>query len=217
MSYAADLDLAVACAAGDARAIDRLETLIENQADMIARVDRSRDFVTEIQQRVRLRLLMGANDGRPRIADYAGRGPLAAFVRVAAVRLALMEKRSSNRNRVTIDSGATSRTASEPPVEVSDADLRELEVALRRALASLDPRERTAMRMSYFDQLNINEIASAFGVHRATAARWLTRSLAHLRDVTLAELQRRLGLSRSEAATLVADLIRHVSLDAWER
>ena len=103
MQHADDLDLASACVTGDRDALEKLEVLIERQAEAIARVDRSHDFIREIQQRVRMRLLVGANDGRPRIVDYAGRGPLAAFVRVAALRLALMEKRITNRAKLAHD------------------------------------------------------------------------------------------------------------------
>jgi RNA polymerase sigma-70 factor (ECF subfamily) len=206
MQYAADLDLAVACAAGDRDALSKFEVLIERQAHVIARVDRSHDFVKEIQQRLRLRLLIGANDGRPRIRDYAGRGSLAAFVRVAATRLALMEKRTANRAKLASCSVANDALG-EPRVEVSDRDRSELEEALRRALASLDSRERAALRMLYFEQRSINDIAAAFGIHRATASRWISHALEHIRGETLLQLREQLGLCAREVAGLVAIVI----------
>jgi RNA polymerase sigma-70 factor, ECF subfamily len=216
MQHAADLDLAVACVAGDRAALKKFEVLIERQADAIARVDRSHDFVTEIQQRVRMRLLVGANDGRPRIVDYAGRGPLAAFVRVAALRLALMEKRTSNRAKL-VRGVANDLADRDTHGEASDRELRELEEGLRRAIYSLDRRERTALQMSYFDHRSINEIADAFGVHRATASRWVARALAHVREQTLVHLGEQLGLTESEARNLVGHLISRISIAAPER
>jgi RNA polymerase sigma-70 factor, ECF subfamily len=178
----------------------------------IARIDRARDFVTEIQQRVRERLLVGAADGRPRILDYAGRGSLAAFVRIAALRLALMEKRCQGRQKLE----------SEVPDAIAIGDVRlevirnghreEFQQALRQALAVLERNERVALRMSYIDHLSIDQIAKVFNIHRATAARWVTRALSQVRVHTLQHMKQKLGLSDSQADSLIGDLMSQAAL-----
>src|SRR5262249_26465617 len=59
------------------------------------RLDRDPAFLDEVRQALRVRLLVAPEGGRPRIADYAGRGPLRAWVGVAALRVALNLKRAA--------------------------------------------------------------------------------------------------------------------------
>ena len=56
--------------------------------------------------------------------------------------------------------------------------------ALREANAELDSETRTLLRQQIVDQLSIDEIGAAFGVHRATAARWLLRARGALVTAT---------------------------------
>ena len=61
--------------------------------------------------------------------------------------------------------------------------------------------------MSYFDHRSINEIADVFAVHRATASRWVARALVHVREQTLLHIEQQLGITASEAANLVGELM----------
>jgi RNA polymerase sigma-70 factor (ECF subfamily) len=47
------------------------------------------------------------------------------------------------------------------------------QTALGDTFAALSPRERNLLRLHVLDGLGIDEIAAPYGVHRATAARWL--------------------------------------------
>jgi RNA polymerase sigma-70 factor (ECF subfamily) len=81
--FAADAELAAACARGDATAMRRLDD--EHLAaipTMIRRIDRSEAFASEVRQRVRVRLLLGEDGAPPRIARYTGEVPLGAWIRV---------------------------------------------------------------------------------------------------------------------------------------
>ncbi|MFY0535968.1 hypothetical protein [Nannocystis pusilla] len=49
----------------------------------------------------------------------------------------------------------------------------ELRAALRAAVAALDSRERTLLRLSLRDRLTVDQLGALFHVHRSTAARWL--------------------------------------------
>src|ERR1044071_7693844 len=86
---AADLYLACACAMGDAHAVAAFEEHCLRGFDRaLARLRVTPDAVAEVKQRIRCRLLV-ADRGRARIADFAGRGSLRAWVRVMGVREAL--------------------------------------------------------------------------------------------------------------------------------
>src|SRR5262249_54950430 len=81
LDHAADLLLATACAAGDPAAHAALEE--HYLADVPAALGRfrpSRDFVREVLQALRTKLLVSTT-GAPKIAEYSGRGPLAAWIR----------------------------------------------------------------------------------------------------------------------------------------
>src|SRR5262249_26812555 len=89
--HANDLYVACACADGNAAAVAIFEReYLARVVASAARVNRSPDFVDEVRQRLRERLLVGA---APRIADYNGSGPLAGWVRVAVIRTALNLRR----------------------------------------------------------------------------------------------------------------------------
>ena len=84
-AHAGDVALALDLAAGDPRALARFEReLVPDIRGAIARLDARGDLVDEALQQVREKLLVGA--GTPRIVEYRGKGALAAWVQVIAVR-----------------------------------------------------------------------------------------------------------------------------------
>jgi len=187
-NYLSDLYLACAVILGVPGAAARLEAICVTQIPRaLVRIDRSPIFIMEIQRRVRDKLIFGVPDGRARISEYAARGSLAAFVRICALREALMDKRTLTRARSEYH--------------------EEFQSALRVALAALDRNERAALRLSYLDNLGAEQIGRLFNVHRATAARWIARGQVRVRENTRLVLQRRLQLTDGEAESLVRDLL----------
>src|SRR5262249_22461852 len=129
-----DLYLACACTEGDPAALAEFDRMFLGCVrDAVARIDRSHDFVTEVQQILRERLLVGPN---AKIRDYRGGGALASWVRTAAVRTALNLRRRTNRE--------TKQEPSFEPFEVLDPEIAllrqrympEIDAALRRAIAA---------------------------------------------------------------------------------
>lgn len=200
--HADDVALAAACLRGDGAALRRFDDEVLALAiDGARSIDRSPAFLDEVRQRVRAHLLVG--DGRPRLADYAGRGPLRAWTAVAAVRTALMLRRAQGRRREVSDddwAGALSLVATGNP----ELDLLKQQhatafaTALRDAAAALEPRLRAALAMHFTEGLSIDEIGAVYAVHRATAARWVTRAREALVTTTRQLLTDRLGLTPSE-------------------
>ncbi len=185
--HAADLYLACACSTGNAAAIAIFDREVMPVARIAAgRIDRSPDFADEIAQRIRERILVGEP---PRITEYAGEGPLRAWVRIAAMRLA-MNLRRDRRREVSVDDHALF----ELPASVSDARYqRACSDALRAAFAQLTPRERNLLRMHHLHGLTVDELAPTFGVHRATVARWIASARERVLEQTRATLLRELG------------------------
>jgi len=152
-------------------------------------------------QTVMTRLIVGGADGAPILDRYTGRGRLGAWIRVVASRDALKALRGDGRE-VPIDAARLDR------VGAPDADL-EMDYmkavyrtafadAFYAALDGLAPRDRLMLRYSVLDGLSIDRIAAAYGVHRATAARWVARARQQLVASTRARLIRAEGLTDSE-------------------
>lgn len=92
--HAADFYLACACAHGIPAAHAVLDAQFLPKVDeAVARVGGSGGDAVEVRQRLRERLLTPEEGKAPRIAEYQGTGPLAAWLSAAAVRTALFRSR----------------------------------------------------------------------------------------------------------------------------
>ena len=88
--HVGDLYLACACADGLPAAHTAFEAHILPEVDQaVARMKLSPTALDEVRQRVRQRMLVAGPDTPPKLAAYPGTGPLAAWVRAAALWLAL--------------------------------------------------------------------------------------------------------------------------------
>jgi RNA polymerase sigma-70 factor (ECF subfamily) len=181
-----------------------LEAVFAQVPDFVARINSSPVFADEVRQALRQRLLIG--EGRaPRIAEYTGRGPLGAWVRVAAVRVAL-NLRTANKERPSRDGEVARRAVGEaldPEMQViKEHSRKEFEQALKEALATLAVDERNVLRLHLLDRLSIDKIAALHRVHRATAARWLQGARESILEGTKARLRERLKLTSNEFESL---------------
>jgi RNA polymerase sigma-70 factor (ECF subfamily) len=201
---AADLYLACACARGDEVAIEAFSTrYLRSLAPALRRFDPSNAFADEVSQAIREKLLVRRGDSLPRIAEFRGRGTLAAWVRIAATRTALRMRR---RERPALDEVGDVAIAPDLPADVEYLRRRyrpEFEAALRAALAALSDRSRTLLRLHHVDGLSIDKIGAHYGVHRATAARWVAAARGELLEGTRRRASERLGVGRTELVSLM--------------
>ena len=202
--HVADLYLACACVHGDAAAWRELDRAYLSQiASYIARVDSSRAFADEVRQVLAERLLPAASDP-PRLARYSGRGPLGAWMRVAAVRVARDLKRAV-RPADPLDETTT-------PVDPGDVEVAflkrqfagEFESAFQAVLRSLAVDERNILRLHYLDGLSIEEVGRTYGVSRATAARSLASARATIIERVRAALAARIAPSVAGPGSVLA-------------
>jgi RNA polymerase sigma-70 factor (ECF subfamily) len=201
---AADLFLACACIDGDRRALEAFDAgYLALVPQFVARLEASAAGIDELRQRLREKLFVGVAGGPPKIAEYTGRGRLQSWLRVVAIRSALNEKASHKPESPASDLDERLATA-DPELDYLRQRYRgEFRDAFAAAFAKLEPRDRTMLRLHLVDGLGIDRLAPMYGVHRATAARWLASVRESLFVGTRDALRARLGVSATEFASLV--------------
>jgi RNA polymerase sigma-70 factor (ECF subfamily) len=75
--------------------------------------------------------------------------------------------------------------------------------AFAAALASLDAREKNLLRQHVVDGLTVDEIGPLYGVHRATAARWVQRAKGRLLEETRKQFMARARISARECESVL--------------
>ncbi|MCP4448971.1 MAG: sigma-70 family RNA polymerase sigma factor [Myxococcales bacterium] len=197
---AAELYLACACAEGESVAIRQLVDSIINNVNL-ARVSSSQSFSAEVRQRVAEKLLVASPNKGPCILKYVGRGSLASWVQVTAIRTAIELRRQHHRERqlTTADVAQLGATDQVEIEYLKGQHQKEFRRALEDAFATLSDRQRSLLRMNVVDQLNIAEIGKLYQVHRATVARWLATARESLFTETRKHLEIHLGKTLSPA------------------
>jgi RNA polymerase sigma-70 factor, ECF subfamily len=196
-----ELLLVRACLESDKAALKRLvDEHLSRTGEWVQRIDRRADFIEDVRQEAFHRLVADGAQ-RAQLWGFSGRGALGAFVRVFVTRLALRMRRT----------GEAREFRQEPPDLGVDPELallrsryaREFGEAFKATLARLPVDDRNILRMHYIDGLTLEQVAVAYAVSRATAARALARARAHVVSETEARLAERLG-KNVNAASLFA-------------
>jgi RNA polymerase sigma-70 factor len=159
---------------------------------------------------------------KSKLAYYSGRGSLAGWLRAIISQMAvdrfrkrsrmvqieearefenLAEESSNNSNNKHIVSHA------EDPEEIYSEQRTADDVAeaLRAAVASLEAEDRLILKMYYFDDLKLKDIAAVFGYHEATASRKLVRVQNEIRKSVEKALKTRHGWSESEVKSHLSE------------
>lgn len=172
--FAAELYLCCGCARGDVEATRVLEAdALPHVVKAISRIDPEAEFVEEALQILRDKLLVGP---RAKVADYAARGPLIAWLSVAAARVALDLIRSRNARKLQHADlpDRLAQTDTSPLNDIVKSRYADsFQRALKEAISALPPRERNLLRLQLVGRCSIDQLGRMYLVHRATAARWL--------------------------------------------
>ncbi len=177
-----DLYLCFACLEGAPAAVEHFLASVLRPAARRAPAEARDDLVGRLSER----LLVGA---KPRLASYAGRSALSAWVAMVVKREVVDAKRTSERRGQDghgDDTGQWSRLLSGgvPGLESDVAGRqagRALDQALRAALSELPASERALLQRHYLRGEPHHRLAEEHGVPRSTMALRLTR----LRDALL--------------------------------
>jgi RNA polymerase sigma-70 factor, ECF subfamily len=200
-----DLYLAFACASNDALALRAFAEQFDGELGAaydrfnIPQANRG-----DARQQLWEKLFVGAP--KPRILEYSGRGALRYWFRVTVLRALVDDVRAERRSREVVDDDALLGAASaspDPEIEhLKRLYRREFATAFEEAVRALGAEERNALRSYYTQKLTIDEMAAAFGIHRATAARRVATARERLLTETRRRLADRLSLSSRELQSI---------------
>lgn len=198
-----DLYLACGCAAGSPAALSAFERHCGPAIrHALATMGASPDQRDELEQMIRERLLVAPGGGEtPRIASYAARGSLRAWVRVVAAREAARMLPRSRREACVENEQLANLLAGDDDPELGYLKrlyLDEFKRAFQAAIDALPPRDRLILQQYVLDGLTIDQLAALHKTHRATAARWVQIARDRVLENTSRELIERLRLTRSE-------------------
>lgn len=213
---APELYIAFACASGSARAIAEFEQrFLQPAIGYVARINASAPFLDEVCQQIRTKILVPSGPQPARISDYAGRGSLAAWVRVVALRIA-RDVRKERGRFVTLHTGqegarSGSRKRSARAVDrasAADPELLLLERtysarfndAFARALEGLSDKDRALLRLRLLEGVPLARLGKIYHVHAST----LARRIGAIRERILVAVQETLGLSSREFDSAIA-------------
>src|SRR5262249_17507330 len=123
----------------------------------------------------------------PQILEYAGRGPLKSFVRIAAIRCAIDLQRQ---HKPRAEASALEGLFDEPDPEIDFLKVHDraaLREVLREALRGLPARDATLLRLHYLEGSSLEKLAALQKISRATVARWMLqarqRAFARVREL----------------------------------
>ncbi|HET9451088.1 MAG TPA: sigma-70 family RNA polymerase sigma factor, partial [Aggregicoccus sp.] len=184
-----------------------LEGLLRPEAEVAARrVGTSAPSRDELHQALRVRLLVASGAQRPRIATYTGRGPLRAWLGVAALRLALSlcppkdAPATAGAEDLLVD-----LVDGEPDPELRHLQTHyraEFRSALADALAALPERARAVLRLTYVERLRLAQVARLYQVHESSVSRWVSQATAEVGTAVRRRLMERLAVSPATARSV---------------
>ena len=204
--YAADLELAGRCAAGEASAWERFmveyRPVLYRAADALDRSGGARELADSLYAE-----LYGIRDGegerRSLFHYFHGRSSLATWLR------AVLAQRYVDRLRVQ---RRLEPLGDETVVESEPADpdraryLSLVREALGRAVARLAARDRLRLGCYYVQELTLAEIGRLLKEHEATVSRQLARTRRAIRDEVERQLREEAGLTADQIAACLASV-----------
>ena len=209
------LALCVACLEGSGPAIAIFESVyLAPLARVLQKMEGGRELAQDTLQKLRSQFFAPERDQPSAFFSYSGRGALAVWLKVVAVRAAQKLRRGAGNHE------GTSEELAAMPAPEADPELRfmklqhraHFKVCFQQALAVLGKRERSVLRMSLVEGLSIDDIGKVYDVHRATAARWLTSAREQLVADCRTRLAARLKVGEGELDELMGNVQSNLSI-----
>ena len=210
-----ELYLVCACLGGNKHALVCFERQYLSPLDRALAHMKLGAKLQDVKQLVRQLLFVARPGTAPKLAAYTGRGKLAAWLRVIAVREAidLLDKERPEILRDPAQVAALPVADDDPELGYMKRTYRAaFKEAFAQALLSLSPREQNLLRQQVLDGLTVTELGALYQVHHATAARWLVEARKELVQRTRKELKTRLRLTSSECDSILRLADSHLTL-----
>lgn len=215
-----ELCLIVACERGDERAWEDLVKNFDSTVKSAARkisssAEDAEDLASSIWAELYGLRQDAAGKKKSKLAYYSGRGSLAGWLRAVVAQLAVDQFRKVSKfvqieedrefenlaNEAAQDASNNHHASHrESPEELfsESQTASDVSAALTAAIAGLDAEDRLILKLYYFDDLKLKDIAVIFGYHEATASRKLTRVQSEIRKGVEKELKTRHGWTDGE-------------------
>jgi RNA polymerase sigma-70 factor (ECF subfamily) len=219
-----DLCLIIACELGQERAWEDLVANFDSTVKSAARKissnnEDAEDLASSIWAELYGLRQDAAGNKKSKLAYYSGRGSLAGWLRAVVSQLAVDQYRKQAKfvqieedrefENLANEAGDNHNWVahSNTPEELLTEKQTQTDVAdaLQAAVAGLDAEDRLILKLYYFDDLKLKDIAAAFGYHEATASRKLTRVQAEIRKGVEKELRTRHGWTDSEVKRYLSE------------
>ena len=214
-----DLCLIVACEKGDEKAWEDLVANFDSTVKSAARKissnnEDAEDLASSIWAELYGLRVDADGNKKSKLAYYSGRGSLAGWLRAVVSQLAVDQFRKTSKfvqieedrefenlaNEAANGDGNHFGSHTENPEDLlTDKQTgRDVSEALSAAIAELEAEDRLILKLYYFDDLKLKDIAATFGYHEATASRKLTRVQTEIRKGVERELKNRHGWTETE-------------------
>lgn len=229
-----DLCLIIACERGDERAWEDLVANFDATVKSAARkISSNAEDAEDLASSIWAELygLRQDADGnkKSKLAYYSGRGSLAGWLRAVVSQLAVDQFRKVSKfvqieedrefdnlaSEAANGDGPHLGSHNENPEELFSESQTAADVssALAAAMQDLDAEDRMILKLYYFDDLKLKDIAAMFGYHEATASRKLTRVQADIRKGVERALQRKHGWTEIEVKRHLSDTAARLGIN----
>jgi RNA polymerase sigma-70 factor (ECF subfamily) len=232
--HADDLCLIVACEKGDERAWEDLVANFDSVVKSAARkISSNNEDAEDLASSIWAELygLRQDADGnkKSKLAYYWGRGSLAGWLRAVVSQLAVDQFRKQSKY-VQIEETREFENLAEESSNHSGNNLvvhhdqnpeelltekqstADVSAALRTAIDVLEAEDKLILKLYYFDDLKLKDIAATFGYHEATASRKLVRIQTEVRKCVEKELKKHHGWSDIEVKKYLSDAAAKLGL-----
>jgi RNA polymerase sigma-70 factor (ECF subfamily) len=212
---AGDLLLAHAALAGETSALARLEALLAQTVQKhLARREPDAAVRDEVAQRVRTRVLVAEPGRSPRLGEYRGQGPLAAWLRVVALREHAEVRRSGRYapGAEPVPDGLALEGVLPEALCDRARFVPLVEQALRQGLLALSERDRTLFRMHYVDGASLERVGVVYQVNKATVSRWLAAARQALLAQVLEQVRHQTGSTPEELQSVLRQIQSQLDL-----
>lgn len=229
-----DLCLIIACEKGDEGAWEDLVTNFDSTVKSAARkISSNNEDAEDLASSIWAELygLRTDADGnkKSKLAYYSGRGSLAGWLRAVVSQLAVDQFRKQSKfvqieedrefenlaNEAANNDHNHFASHGENPEELFAVGEAESDVsdALQAAIGELEAEDRLILKLYYFDDLKLKDIAATFGYHEATASRKLTRVQSEIRKGVEKNLREQHGWSDTEVKKHLSDTAASLGLN----
>jgi RNA polymerase sigma-70 factor (ECF subfamily) len=221
-----DLCLVIACEKGDEKAWEELVAKFDSTVKSAARkISANNEDAEDLASSIWAELYGLRQDAegnkKSKLAYYSGRGSLAGWLRAVVSQLAIDQYRKQSKfvqieedrefenlaSETSDNSDHPHISHSENPEEIfsekQTAD--DVSAALKTAIEKLEAEDKLILKLYYFDDLKLKDIATTFGYHEATASRKLVRVQNEIRKSVEKALREQHGWSDTEVRRYLSD------------